>query len=69
MNEVLELNSEEELKKYFFSIGLSLKFKYADKITSKNANVNLNQLFELAKEKEIDINDWQEFICNELNLN
>ena len=65
INEVLLIKTEEDMKKYFFSIALNIKFKYADKI---NETISLDSLFEKAKNNFIAVNDWQKFIKKELNL-
>jgi hypothetical protein len=53
------------MKKYFFSIGLNIKFKYADKIKD---SFSIDSLFEKAKKQCIPIHEWQKFIQKELNL-
>ena len=53
------------MKKYFFSIGLNIKFKYADKIKE---SFSIDSLFEKAKKNFIPVHDWQDFIKKELNL-
>jgi hypothetical protein len=65
INEVLDFKSEEEMKKYFLSIGLSLKFKFADKLTE---NISIGDLYEKARELNIPISEWYNFINQELNL-
>ena len=65
-NEEIEGKSEEDLKKYFLSIGLSLVFKYSDRL--KN-NISINNLFEEARAKNIQINDWHNFIIDEIKKN
>ncbi len=65
-NDEIEGKSEEDLKKYFLSIGLSLVFKYSDKL--KN-NISINNLYEEASSKNLQINDWHNFIIDEIKKN
>ena len=65
-NDEIEGKSEEDLKKYFLSIGLSLVFKYSDKL--KN-NISINNLYEEARSKNLQINDWHNFIIDEIKKN
>ena len=51
----------EENKKYFLRLGLDIKFKYG-KINS------ISELYNKAKENEIEPNNYEEFIKNELNI-
>ena len=60
------MKTEEDLKKYFLSIGLSLKFKFADKI--KNSHISISDLFDKAIEQQIPITDWQIFIYDQMNI-
>jgi len=60
------LKSEEERKKYFLSIGLSIKFKYSDRLSE---NISIADLYDKGKEKNIHISEWYNFIMHELNLN
>jgi hypothetical protein len=62
---VLAIKTEEDMKKYFFSIGLNIKFKYADKIKD---SFSIESLFEKAKKNCVPIHEWQKFIQKELNL-
>lgn len=62
---MLDLNNEEELKKYFLSIGLNLKFKNADKV---NDLVSISELFEKARRLDVPVSDWYSFISQELKL-
>jgi hypothetical protein len=62
---VLDLNNEEELKKYFLSIGLSLKFKYADRITE---NFSLADLYEEAREENVPVSEWYSYLCHKLKI-
>lgn len=59
------LKKEEELKKYFYSIGLYLKLKYAENIHS---SVTIQELYKRAKQKNIEVMQWNAFIRNELNI-
>jgi hypothetical protein len=54
------------MKKYFLSIGLSIKFKYAEKLSD---NISIAELFEKAKVQSIPPTQWYSFIIQELNLN
>ena len=58
------MKSEEELKRYFMSIGLSLKFKFAEKLT--NSNISIADLYTKAKENNIPMEDWHDFIFDEM---
>ena len=51
----------EENKKYFLRLGLDIKFKYG-KINS------ISDLYNKAKENEIDPDNYEEYIKNELNI-
>ena len=51
----------EENKKYFLRLGLDIKFKYG-KINS------ISELYNKAKENEIEPNNYEEFIKKELNI-
>ncbi len=62
---MLDLKSEEELKKYFLSIGLSLKFKFADRISE---NISIAELYEKAVKFNIPVTEWLTFISQELNI-
>ena len=62
---MLDIRNEEEVKKYFLSIGLSLKFKYADRISD---NISIAELYEKARIMEVPIEDWYNFISQELNI-
>jgi len=63
----LDVHNEEDLKKYFLSIGLSLKFKYSEKFLKSNKS--LGDLYEKARENNIPISQWNNFIYDELNIN
>lgn len=65
VNEFNENFDEEEGKKYFLSLGLSLKFKYSDSI---KGNVSIADLYEKARSQNIPIATWHEFIISELNI-
>jgi hypothetical protein len=54
------------MKKYFLSLGLSIKFKFAEKL---NDNISIADLFEKVKEKQVPVTQWYNFIIHELNLN
>ena len=54
------------MKKYFFSIGLNIKFKYADKIKE---NWSIDSIYEKAKKNCIPVYEWQRYIHKELNIN
>jgi hypothetical protein len=62
----LDLKSEEEMKKYFLSIGLSIKFKYSEKL---NDNISIADLYEKVKELNIPVTEWNNYIISELKLN
>jgi hypothetical protein len=62
---VLDLKNEEERKKYFLSIGISLKFKFSNNMTQ---NISIGDLYERAKELNIPISDWYSFISHELSI-
>ena len=65
INEVLAVKNEEEIKKYFLSLGLNIKFKYVDKIKQ---SYSIETLYDKAKLLHIPINEWQNFILKELKL-
>ena len=54
--------NDEDKKKYFFKLGLDLKFK------NKN-NLSLNDLYSKAQENKIEINEYNNFLIKELNIN
>jgi hypothetical protein len=54
------------MKKYFLQLGLSLKFKYSERI--KNSNVSLADIYDKIKEQNIPNTEWQDFILKELNI-
>ena len=59
----LDKYSEEDKKKYFLKLGLSMKFKYGK-------NCSISDLFTKAKEQNINPNDYEDFLMKELsNLN
>lgn len=60
------MKSEEDLKKYFLSIGLSMVFKFSDKL---KANVSISALYEEAKLKNIPVVEWNNFIIEKLKNN
>jgi hypothetical protein len=66
VNEELESKSEEEMKKYFLQLGLSLKFKHAEKI--KNSSISLAEIYDKIIENNIPNTEWQNFILQELNI-
>ena len=57
--------NDDELKKYFLSVGLGIKFKYSNQIQD---NVSISDLFDKAKNQGIKIQNFQEFILKELNI-
>ena len=58
-------NTEEDLRKYFISMALNYKFKFADKLQE---NVNIEEIYEKVKKLSIPINEWNNFIQKELKL-
>jgi hypothetical protein len=54
------------MKKYFLQLGLTLKFKYAERIN--NNNVSLADIYDKIRENNIQHTDWQDFILKELNI-
>lgn len=62
---MLDLQNEEELKKYFLSIGLSLKFKFSERI---NENISISDLYEKAVTQNIPVSEWLSFISQQLNI-
>ncbi len=66
VNEVLEMKSEEDLKKYFLSIGLAMVFKFSDKL---KANISISDLYEEAKRNNIPVIEWNNFIVEKLKNN
>jgi len=60
------MKSEEDLKKYFLSIGLAMIFKFSDKLRT---NVSISDLYEEAKLNNIPVNEWYNFIVEKLKNN
>jgi len=60
------MKSEEDLKKYFMSIGLAMIFKFSDKFKT---NVSISDLYEEAKKYKIPVTDWYTFIVEKLKNN
>ena len=65
-NEEIEAKSEEDMKKYFLSIGLSMIFKYSDKL--KN-NISISDLYDEARAKNVPVAEWHNFIIEEIKKN
>ena len=59
------LKSEDEMRKYFISLALNYKFKFADKIKE---DFSIEGLYEKIKKLSVPISDWQMFIQKELRL-
>ena len=57
--------TEDEKKKYFLSIGLAVKFRYADQIQD---SVSIADLYEKAKEMNVPHTEYQTFITNHLGI-
>lgn len=60
------MKSEEDLKKYFLSIGLSMIFKFSDKLKT---NISISDLYEEAKIKNLPVTEWYTFIVDKLKSN
>ena len=57
--------TEDEKKKYFLSIGLAVKFRYADQIQD---SVSIADLYEKAKQMNVPHTEYQMFITNHLGI-
>lgn len=58
-------NNEEDLRKYFLSLALNYKFKYADKI---GESVNITEMYEKVISQSIPLIEWNNFIQKEMKL-
>ena len=56
--------TKEDKKKYFFKLGLNLKYKN----NNNNNNISINDLYSQSKEQNIEINDYESFIMKELKI-
>lgn len=61
-----DLESEEERKRYFMSIAFKMKFKYTDRI--KNKKIKITDIYNLAKQDNIKKEDWYIFIYTQLGI-
>ena len=65
--EFIDVNNEEELRKYFVSLGLSIKFKNAGKESKiSGSKISMTSLFEKAREMDLPIEKWYSFLLLEL---
>ena len=60
----ISLETEEDRKKYFMSLAFNIKFKYSEKQIKQN--MNINELFTIAKDNGIPPDDWYLFIYSSL---
>ena len=60
------MKSEEDLKKYFLSIGLAMVFKFSDKLKT---NISISDLYEEAKKNNIPVVEWHNYIVEKLKDN
>lgn len=60
------MKSEEDLKKYFLSIGLAMIFKFSDKLKT---NISISDLYEEARKYNIPVTEWYNFIVEKLKNN
>lgn len=65
IKEPFDLKNRDQMKKYFLTIGLNMKFKYSNQL---NSNVSITDLFDRAINQKIPIADWKVFIFENLQV-